>query len=431
MNDRKQQKQTDKISASLGTRAIDELLALKQEIVEKIDNVIALIEQNLDRRLEDAILFLAASSNDETAEDGMGFHKNDARFGHYLAQWLQSGEKLTLKQAEAALQMMQKYSQTQLEPNGHSLPTAWEEISERYCDRIIDEELPGLSVVLKTGDRIVLRTGEYCDTYIAAYYPDETVREDLGEYVEDIWDYGREPHSFNILLDATPRLMDAVTGYIEDDRRCYIDPDIEAAYYLWEQERQRIVSQRETILPLYAVPPDALQLDAVPLESEKGIDYQGLQGLLQQQEWYGADRATDQLIMAMCKTDEGWNSDIIKQIPCADLRTLDRLWVAASGGKFGFSVQKKIWLELGLTNLDVEDVDLDKFGDAVGWGLRGKPIYYRKSSFDLSAAPNGYFPRWGLSSVDANYSVYFDWDFGREIAATAFNKIVASKTDVK
>ncbi|MEM9809546.1 MAG: GUN4 domain-containing protein, partial [Cyanobacteria bacterium P01_D01_bin.56] len=120
---------------------------------------------------------------------------------------------------------------------------------------------------------------------------------------------------------------------------------------------------------------------------------------------------------------EGWiNADAIKQLPCEDLRTLDRLWVAASVGTFGFSVQKKIWLELGLTNLDVEDVDLDKFGDAVGWGLRGRQIYYRKSPFDLNTAPNGYFPRWGVSSVGSNYPVYFDWSFGQQIAATAFQK---------
>ena len=36
--------------------------------------------------------------------------------------------------------------------------------------------------------------------------------------------------------------------------------------------------------------------------------------------------------------------------PCDDLRTIDQLWVHYSNGKFGFSVQKKIYMdELGGT----------------------------------------------------------------------------------
>ncbi|MEO0538803.1 MAG: GUN4 domain-containing protein [Cyanobacteria bacterium P01_A01_bin.123] len=408
-------------SSSATSSTIDELLALKAEMAGRFEESIARLEQNYDRRLENAILSLAGSG-DARSQDDIGFNGSDSRFGHYLARRLQSDENLTLKQAEAALQMMQKYSQSQLEPNGYSLPTAWEEISHQYHERTIEGELPPLSVVLKTGEGFVLQTGEYCDTYITAYYPNETVYERLVEYSEDIWDWGtgygmRESGGMNVLLDSAPRLMDAVAGHI-DSYRCYVDPDIEAAYYLWEQEQQRMVSQREPVLPLYAAPPDALRLDAVPLESERGADYQELRELLQQQEWYSADQATARLIKDVCRTVEGSiNAEAIKQLPCEDLRTLDRLWVAASGGKFGFSVQKKIWLDLGLTNLDVEDADLDKFGDAVGWGLRGRQIYYRKSAFDLSTAPNGYFPRWG-----GPYTVGWSWNFGRVIAATAFQK---------
>ena len=422
MNNENQQSQTSKIDSSLGKEIIDELLALKSEVTGQIEEIIARIEQNSDHRLEEAILFLAGSGD---RGDSIGFNGSDSRFGHYLAGWLKSGEKLTLKQAEAALQMMQKYSQSQLEPNGYSLPTAWEEISHQYHERTIEDELPPLSVVLKTGDRIVLSTGEYCDTYIAAYYPDETVYEYFVDYSEDIWDYGREGGSVNVLLDAAPRLMGQVASYVEHGYRCYVDPDIEAATYLWEQERQRVVSQREPVLPLYDLPPDTLRLDAVPLESERGADYQRLRELLQQQEWYSADQTTARLIADVCRTAEGsLNAEAIQQLPLADLRTLDRLWVAASGGKFGFSVQKKIWLDLGLTNLEVEDADLDKFGDAVGWGLRGRPIYYRKSPFNLSMAPNGYFPQWGVSSVGSNYSVYsYDWSFGRQIAANFFQTV--------
>ncbi|WP_425335064.1 GUN4 domain-containing protein [Nostoc punctiforme] len=45
--------------------------------------------------------------------------------------------------------------------------------------------------------------------------------------------------------------------------------------------------------------------------------------------------------------------------PCTDLRTIDQLWVKYSNGRFGFSVQKRIWESVGK--------DYEKFGDRVGW----------------------------------------------------------------
>jgi GUN4-like len=35
----------------------------------------------------------------------------------------------------------------------------------------------------------------------------------------------------------------------------------------------------------------------------------------------------------------------VKFIPDQDLQTIDALWKAASGGKFGYSVQKEVWMQ--------------------------------------------------------------------------------------
>ena len=35
----------------------------------------------------------------------------------------------------------------------------------------------------------------------------------------------------------------------------------------------------------------------------------------------------------------------VKFIPAKDLQTVDALWRAASGGKFGYSAQKELWLQ--------------------------------------------------------------------------------------
>ncbi len=37
----------------------------------------------------------------------------------------------------------------------------------------------------------------------------------------------------------------------------------------------------------------------------------------------------------------------IQLFPCIDLRTIDQLWVRYSNGRFGFSVQKRIWQSVG------------------------------------------------------------------------------------
>ena len=48
----------------------------------------------------------------------------------------------------------------------------------------------------------------------------------------------------------------------------------------------------------------------------------------------------------------------VDSLPEADLCTMERLWLLFSNGKFGYSVQKRIW--------DVENADFDKFIRRIG-----------------------------------------------------------------
>ncbi|NCR59844.1 MAG: hypothetical protein GPJ01_19725 [Microcystis aeruginosa LL13-06] len=79
----------------------------------------------------------------------------------------------------------------------------------------------------------------------------------------------------------------------------------------------------------------------------------------------------------------------IDNFPCEDLRTIDQLWVKYSGGRFGFSVQAKIYRELGGTRQYNERV-WNAFGDRVGWRVNKSWIYYRVT-LDLKA-PLGHLP---------------------------------------
>jgi len=101
------------------------------------------------------------------------------------------------------------------------------------------------------------------------------------------------------------------------------------------------------------------------------------------------------LVLAVAKREnEGWlNVDSIDNFPCADLRTIDQLWVKYSDGRFGFSVQKRIYQGLGGTRSYDEKI-WKAFGDKVGWRkdhwLDGW-LYYKDITYDKKA-PEGHLP---------------------------------------
>jgi len=141
-----------------------------------------------------------------------------------------------------------------------------------------------------------------------------------------------------------------------------------------------------TETPKPASPPE------IELKSAKGIDYRKLEDLLKRQQWKQADEETANVMLQVAnRTEEIWlrESDI-DNFPCEDLRTIDQLWVKYSGGRFGFSVQAKIYRELGGTQQYNERV-WNAFGDRVGWRVNNSWIYNFDVTFDLKA-PLGHLP---------------------------------------
>ncbi|MDT9338834.1 GUN4 domain-containing protein [Trichodesmium erythraeum 21-75] len=138
----------------------------------------------------------------------------------------------------------------------------------------------------------------------------------------------------------------------------------------------------------------------VSLVSAKGVDYRKLRDLLKAKKWQEADAETGRVILkAASRESEGWlrGSDA-KNFSCQDLGTIDKLWVKYSNGKFGFSVQKQIYLSLGGTKEYNRDV-WEKFGDKVGWSKGGQWLSYSELTFDdkhyvghLPFSRNGFWP---------------------------------------
>ena len=108
------------------------------------------------------------------------------------------------------------------------------------------------------------------------------------------------------------------------------------------------------------------------LSSEKGIDYTRLRDLLTAHNWKEADKETYEVMIKAVgkKSGERFTRDELLNFPCQDLRTIDQLWVKYSEGRFGFSVQKEIYLSVGGKADGKYDSDAwKKFVEKVGWNL--------------------------------------------------------------
>ncbi len=135
---------------------------------------------------------------------------------------------------------------------------------------------------------------------------------------------------------------------------------------------------------------------------------QGLWDRLRAGQWGEADRWTTALMLKL-----GGRSQVgffdpkdVEAFPCPMLRLIDQLWVQASHGRFGFTVQKQLWQECdsegrgGLSSRSFSALPReDCMGERVGWRVQGRWLGYGELTTDLSA-PKGHLPVgffWGYS----------------------------------
>ena len=136
------------------------------------------------------------------------------------------------------------------------------------------------------------------------------------------------------------------------------------------------------------------------LSSERDIDYTRLRDLLKAGNWKEADQETLAVILKAAGREEAeyLTIEAIESFPCADLHTMDQLWLKYSGGQFGFSLQKEIWLSVGGELGEYNNATYELFGLRVGWRDRnGVKILrgwtkYDDLHFSLTWAPVGHLP---------------------------------------
>ena len=126
----------------------------------------------------------------------------------------------------------------------------------------------------------------------------------------------------------------------------------------------------------------------IPLESDRNLDYGLLQQLLAQQDWQTADSVTRQKLCELAgpgAIQRKWPYFTeVEQFPSTDLHTINSLWWIHSEGKFGFSVQRRLWLSLGQ--------DFTKLWPKIGWKSGNDWTQFPGEFIWNLDAPTGHLP---------------------------------------
>jgi serine/threonine protein kinase len=125
------------------------------------------------------------------------------------------------------------------------------------------------------------------------------------------------------------------------------------------------------------------------LAPEINVDYSQLQKLLQRQKWQEADQQTWDVLCQALGKNLGYylkNGDI-ERLPAEDLKTIDQLWRKYSNNRFGFSIQRFIYQDVG--------EDYYAFCQRVGWPVHDPVNLDSMLQFNLRS-PLGHLPsrRW-------------------------------------
>jgi len=133
-----------------------------------------------------------------------------------------------------------------------------------------------------------------------------------------------------------------------------------------EQKRQEIqteVAQLSAQVAKFEAELQKKRADDPPVISEAGIDYSRLQNFLAAGEWEKANKETSIILRSIgfiiTGIDDIFYEQVVQQLPENDIHHIDKLWLHYSYGRFGFSLQKRIYKEV--------DESLVELGKKVGW----------------------------------------------------------------
>ncbi|MBC1279695.1 GUN4 domain-containing protein, partial [Nostoc sp. UCD121] len=159
--------------------------------------------------------------------------------------------------------------------------------------------------------------------------------------------------------------------------------------------------------------------------------YTQLEYFLLSKNWESADRETYKLMANIAEREtyihyRHLDYEEIYSFSCDDLRKIDQLWVSNSDNRFGFSVQKKIWIStknrLGVKRGDWNEKDTEnylRFAKAVGWYDENYNGFVSYDDLIKRIKHNSAYGRGGLPAA-----------MGNSIDTTFLNSLLFSRCDL-
>lgn len=122
------------------------------------------------------------------------------------------------------------------------------------------------------------------------------------------------------------------------------------------------------------------------LQSDSNINYHDLQKLLIEKEFLKADLLTQQKLKELAKLQgrEWLYFTDIKKVPSNDLQIIDKLWRIHSLDKFGFSIQRNLWLSV--------NKNWKQLWNKIGWEVDNQALRYPNEFIWNINAPKGHLP---------------------------------------
>lgn len=150
------------------------------------------------------------------------------------------------------------------------------------------------------------------------------------------------------------------------------------------------------------------------LDNDLTLNYQPLQELLVNQNFQEADELTQKYLCKLAGLGKEINREWlyftdIAMIPAKDLLYIDLLWQLYSRGKFGFSIQRQIWIN--------NRCKWNTFWQIIGWTKQSIPCRYPLEFIWTLEAPKGHLP-------------LFNQLRGIQVISALFDHIVWQETNI-
>ncbi|MBK1988105.1 GUN4 domain-containing protein [Sphaerospermopsis aphanizomenoides BCCUSP55] len=245
-----------------------------------------------------------------------------------------------------------------------------------------------------------------------------------GDYIEIQGDYISINQNFSEFATELRELVNHLKnqGYSEEEAKTQVASELAEEARKKPQVRKKLFTWKKSFGVKAAKTNDETEVAKEAVRSATSYSYtsskdftevvsgyyKNLDELLQARKWQEADLETAKIIYLIAQKElpntspyktylqNHFDAEHIKVLPRKDLNNINKLWLKYSNGRFGFSVQKRIWKEIigrhDRNYMTYNKYEIKKnFADQVGWRNADECIYYSDIYYS-NVAPPGHLP---------------------------------------